>query len=112
VSFAAVGAASDQRFSSRGWSPGEWAAARDRLASRGLIDADGQATAYGRDIRNSVELHTDELAIGPWEALGTGNGERLAELSTPLLIAVLQSGVFPAENTLGIGKIPAPSSAA
>jgi hypothetical protein len=110
VSFAAVGAASEQTFASRGWSPGEWSAARDRLASRGWIDADGQATQQGRDVRNFVESRTDELALGPWLAVGTEAGERLAELSTPLLIAILQSGLLPAENTLGIGKIPAPTS--
>jgi hypothetical protein len=110
VSFAAVGAASEQTFASRGWSPAEWAAARDRLASRGWIDADGQATQKGRDVRNTVELRTDELALGPWQAVGTAGGERLAELSTPLLIAILQSGLLPAENTLGIGKIPVPTS--
>jgi hypothetical protein len=109
VSFAAVGAASEPTFASRGWSPEEWDAARDRLTSRGLLDADGQATQPGRDVRNTVELRTDELALGPWAAVGTGGGERLAELTTPLLIAILQSGLLPGENTLGIGKIPAPS---
>jgi hypothetical protein len=111
VSFAAVGAASEQTFTSRGWSPEEWGAARDRLASRGLIDADGQATQQGRDVRHIVELRTDELALGPWAAVGTEGGERLAELTTPLLIAILQSGLLPGENTLGIGTIAAPVSA-
>jgi helix-turn-helix protein len=108
VSFAAVGAASEQTFTSRGWTPAEWGAARERLASRGLIDADGQATEQGRDVRNTVELRTDQLALGPWAAVGTEDGERLAELTTPLLIAILQSGLLPGENTLGIGKVPAP----
>lgn len=38
VSFAAIGAASVQRFESRGWSREEWAAARERLVVRGVID--------------------------------------------------------------------------
>jgi hypothetical protein len=58
--------------------------ARGRLASCGLIDADGQATQEGREVRSTVELRTDELALGPWSAVGTEGGERLAELTTPL----------------------------
>jgi len=34
VSFAAIGAAPEEVFGSRGWSAAEWAAARDRLAFR------------------------------------------------------------------------------
>jgi hypothetical protein len=108
VSFAAVGAASAATFASRGWSGAEWSAATERLASRGWLAADGTATGRGRDGRNQVELLTDQLALGPWSALGGERCERLAELTTPLLFAVLQSGRLPAENTLGIGRIPAP----
>ena len=35
-------------FGGRGWTEEEWAAARDRLAARGLVDADGLATDAGR----------------------------------------------------------------
>src|SRR5215467_3427549 len=44
VSFAAIGAAPQEVFASRGWTQAEWSAARDRLASRGWIDAAGTAT--------------------------------------------------------------------
>ena len=72
VSFAAIGAASVERFESRGWSPEEWAAARERLVGRGLLTEDGTATDAGRDLRREVEQHTDELAAAPWRALGPG----------------------------------------
>jgi hypothetical protein len=93
VSFAAVGAAPEEVFASRGWSACDWSAARDRLTARGWIDSTGQATQRGRDARDEVEWHTD----------------RLAELTTPLLVAAFESGLLPSESTLGIAHVPAPS---
>ncbi|MFI0454522.1 hypothetical protein [Actinomadura sp. 6N118] len=109
VSFAAIGAAPVETFTSRGWTGEEWQAAQDRLASRGLVDAGGQATDKGRELRDSVERRTDDLAIAPWEALGKEKADRLAELTLPILIANLETGLLPASNTLGIGKVQAPA---
>lgn len=105
VSFAAVGAAPEAVFESRGWSAAEWSAARARLAARGLVDATGAATGAGRALRAEVELRTDELAAAPWTALGPEATSRLAELLGDPWLAVLASGLLPAENTLGIGRI-------
>ncbi|MFJ8944595.1 hypothetical protein ACIRG4_15295 [Streptomyces sp. NPDC102395] len=105
VSFAAIGAAPAGVFASRGWSAHEWAAARERLAARGLLDADGGATDEGRALRAEVERRTDELAAAPWRALGTDDTARLAGLLGPLWLEVLGSGMLPRETTLGIGKI-------
>ncbi|MEV4160849.1 SCO6745 family protein [Nonomuraea dietziae] len=109
VSFAAIGAAPVANFAGRGWSEQEWAAARDRLASRGLLDDEGQATEEGRRLRDQVERMTDELAAGPWRALGAERAERLAQLSLPLLGAAFESGLLPMTSTLGIGKVQAPA---
>jgi hypothetical protein len=105
VSFAAIGAAPVERFESRGWSSQEWAAARDRLAGRGLVDADGGATQAGRALRDRVERHTDRLAAGPWQLLGPDGVDRLAGLLGDFWVAVLASGLLPKETTLGIGKV-------
>ena len=105
VSFAAIGAASVERFESRGWTPGEWAAAHDRLAAGGLVEADGTATEAGRDLRRRVEQDTDRLALGPWQALGAEATERLAGLLGDYWVAVIGSGLLPSESTLGIGKV-------
>jgi hypothetical protein len=49
VSFAAIGAAPADVFASRGWSPAEWSAARDRLAARGgSMRRAGQPNAAGK----------------------------------------------------------------
>ena len=109
VSFAAIGAAPPEVFASRGWTAQEWAAARDRLASRGWIDAEGQATDLGRSGRDELEWRTDRLADGPWLALGPDRAGRLAELAGPLFAAALGSGLLPGQTTLGIATVPYPS---
>jgi hypothetical protein len=109
VSFAAIGAAPEEVFASRGWSAAEWSAARDRLAARGWVDAAGKATDRGRDGRDEIEWRTDRLADTPWQALGPDRSARLAELTTPLLGAAFESGLLPAQSTLGIATVPAPS---
>ncbi|MFI7142262.1 hypothetical protein ACIBQ5_32510 [Streptomyces massasporeus] len=105
VSFAAIGAASVERFESRGWSRQEWTAARGRLTARGLVGVDGAATEAGRTLRRSVEQRTDQLAAGPWQSLGPAGTGRLAELLGDFWVAVLASGLLPSETTLGIGKV-------
>ncbi len=105
VSFAAIGAASVERFESRGWTAGEWAGARARLTARGLVDADGTATEAGRELRRTVEEHTDRLAAAPWRVLTGDEIDHLAELLGEFWVAVLSSGLLPSETTLGIGKV-------
>ncbi|MFF4050544.1 hypothetical protein ACFYZ5_28285 [Streptomyces chartreusis] len=105
VSFAAIGAASVERFESRGWRAEEWESARDRLTARGLVDADGAATDAGRELRGTVEGHTDQLAAAPWQALTAAEIDRLVELLGEFWVAVLSSGLLPSETTLGIGKV-------
>jgi hypothetical protein len=108
VSFAAIGAAPAEVFASRGWSAAEWSAARDRLAARGWVDAEGVATERGRKGRDEIEWRTDRLADAPWRALGADHAQRLAELTGPLLGAAFESGLLPLQSTLGIAAVPAP----
>lgn len=84
---------------------GEWAAVRERLLARGLLDADGTATDTGRALRAEGERQTDEVAAAPWETLGAAGTARLADLLGPLWLKVLGSGMLPRETTLGIGKV-------
>jgi hypothetical protein len=103
VSFAAVGAAPAEVFASRGWSAGEWDAARQRLVERGWLHEDGTATEAGRAGRAEVERITDELAAPGYRALGPAVG-RLAQLVVPVTTAVVGSGMLPARSTLGLGR--------
>lgn len=109
VSFAAIGAAPPEVFASRGWTAAEWSAARDRLEARGWVDAEGKATERGQDGRDEIEWRTDRLADAPWQALGSGRAQRLAELTAPFLGAAFESGLLPGQSTLGIANVPTPA---
>ena len=54
---------------SRGWTDDELEAGCDRLRSRGLLDGD-ELTAVGRDLRESIESHTDAMHRRVVDALG------------------------------------------
>ena len=53
----------------RGWSEDDYAAATDRLSSRGLI-ADGAFTDAGRSLREEVEIRTDQQMAAVLAELG------------------------------------------
>jgi len=61
----------------RGWSEHEWVEARERLQRRGLVNEDGTATEAGGDLRKEIERRTDELAVGPFQALGEWRVDQL-----------------------------------
>jgi hypothetical protein len=103
VSFAAVGAAPVEVFASRGWNDQQWAGATGRLRERGLVGADGRATAEGQALRERVELLTDDLAAAPWRELGPDAG-RFAQLTAPITMRIATSGMLPAQSTLGIRR--------
>jgi hypothetical protein len=84
----------------RGWTDPEWAAAGERLISRGWLSEDGSATDVGRQGFALVERATDDAASGPWRALGPGPVDRLAER-----LAVLRgpvTAVLPTPNPIGL----------
>lgn len=89
----------------RGWSDEEWAAARARLAERGLLDGDGRLTSAGVELRRWVEDRTDALALAPWRALGEERAERLFSLLTGPAKAIVDGGGVPFPNPMGL---PAP----
>jgi DNA-binding MarR family transcriptional regulator len=88
----------------RGWTEQEWTAAADRLVERGLLQPRaGTPTPEGHALRSEVEARTDALAEGPWAAVGADRAERLVELVTPLVSAVVTGdGTFMAPNPMGL----------
>jgi helix-turn-helix protein len=77
---------------SRAWSDDEWAAAVERLRSRGWVNGDGSFTQIGREHRDAIERSTDELAMAPWEALGEERCQHLRELVRPWSKTIVASG--------------------
>lgn len=67
----------------RGWPEEAWGAAIGRVRERGLVDADGELTAAGAELRASIEAQTDAAAAAPYQQLGPKRTERLRELARP-----------------------------
>jgi hypothetical protein len=95
----------DQR-SFRGWDDDDWAAAQDRLRSRGWLDGRGRITSAGRRARADVESETDRLSAAPWLRLGAAACDRLGELLTPLAARIVTGGGVPYPNGMGSPAVP------
>lgn len=80
---------------SRLWDDDAWEAAERRLAGAGWLDGQGGLTEAGRERRDGLEQRTDELAAGPWRALGAADALRLFDLLRPLLVALNDAEAFP-----------------
>ncbi|MEU6148321.1 hypothetical protein ABZ848_49365 [Streptomyces sp. NPDC047081] len=79
----------------RGWTEKEWSQGRERLADRGLVDAEGRLTRRGAAVRDEVEAETGRLDRQPYEALGQAGVERLARYVHRLVGIAADNGVFP-----------------
>jgi hypothetical protein len=79
----------------RGWTEAEWAAGRERLADRGLVDPEGRLTPRGTAVRDEVEEETSRLDRQPYDALGPAEVERLARYVHRLVGTAADAGVFP-----------------
>ncbi|MFR9757304.1 SCO6745 family protein [Streptomyces sp. TR06-5] len=84
----------------RGWEQSDWAAAQDRLRSRGLLDNDGELTDDGLALRKRLEDETDRLDRRPYAHLGAEGVARLTELAGGFTAVALGNGAFP-EDLLG-----------
>jgi hypothetical protein len=87
----------------RGWSGEQWNRAVDRLRARGILGADGHLTEAGRALRHRIEEDTDRLAAAPVKELGD-DLERLLELAVPLSRVLIDAGVVPVPNPMGVSR--------
>ncbi|KIZ16923.1 hypothetical protein SNA_18330 [Streptomyces natalensis ATCC 27448] len=86
----------------RGWTEEEWAAAADRLRSRGLLDRRGDATDRGRQERNRIEEETDRLAAQLLRPLSRPQTDRLLEGLEDVVRRILAADVLPFPNPIGL----------
>ncbi|MFC4851917.1 SCO6745 family protein [Actinophytocola glycyrrhizae] len=85
----------------RGWTREQWAAARESLAERELLDADG-LTMTGADVLESVEELTDAAA---WQdGLAGVPVDDVVEVLAPAAFAVWDSGLLPEGNPIGVPR--------
>lgn len=76
----------------RGITDESWAAARARLAARGLLTGTGGLTDAGRSLRDRTEAVTDTAAAAPYARLGRDGTRRLWQLTGDLSQALLDAG--------------------
>lgn len=86
----------------RGWSEEDWAAAADRLRTRGWLDGDGHLTPEGRAGRRQVEDETDRLASAPVEHMEDADLDRLFRLLEPVARELLEADAIPYPNAVGV----------
>ncbi len=67
----------------------DWLGAEERLRERGWLDSDLAFTDLGRKRRDWIETRTDELAAGPYDAIGVDGCARLRELCRPISRAMM-----------------------
>lgn len=89
----------------RGWSDDDWSDATDRLASRGLLAADGSATDAGRSEVADIESVTDRLATPPVDDLGPSGVEEVLAVLEPIARRIRAAMTMPDPNPIGV---PAP----
>ncbi|MFG1644630.1 hypothetical protein ACGFMK_30465 [Amycolatopsis sp. NPDC049252] len=80
----------------RGWSDAQWAAARDGLRERGLLDEAGELTEAGTTLRADAEALTERLDAAPYDHLGPAATARLTELAAGFTAALRSAGAYPA----------------
>jgi hypothetical protein len=86
----------------RGFTEDEWAAGVADARQRGWLDGDGRLTAAGQAEHDEVERLTDELADGPWRALGADATEQAYAALLPLAGAVHRAGIIPTPSPVGM----------
>jgi len=89
----------------RGWSEDDWDEATSRLASGGLLHADGRATDAGRTVHAAVEEQTDRLAASPYADLSHAAISELHGALSACAREVAASGMLPFPNPMGLPRI-------
>ncbi len=97
ITHIATGTGFDPEFGRRlrGWSQEQWDSAVDALGSRGVLDAQGQLTAAGNELRTQIEDLTDRLAFAPWQTVPDDDVQELVSLGEIIRDCVRAAGVFP-----------------
>ena len=104
VAAAAGAVPRDVQASRRGWTEQDWAAARQRLVDRGLLDVHGEPTAGGTAARDAVEAQTDVLSVGPYKVLDSDGAGRLEVLMEPVTRQLLAGESMPYPNPVGVPR--------
>jgi hypothetical protein len=89
---------------SRDYDDDEWRTCCQRLAARGLLDADGTLTDAGRHLKRDIETSTDKLALTALAGLDDSEVEMLFATLTPLARTVIAGGDLPESTPMGMRR--------
>ncbi|WP_033292759.1 SCO6745 family protein [Amycolatopsis jejuensis] len=78
----------------RMWTDDEWAAATNRLATRGWLTPDGVLTDLGAQAREDIETETDERCAPLWAPIGEAGTRRVTSLIKPIGEAFAAAGTY------------------
>lgn len=84
----------------RGFSADEWQATTDQLHARGLMDT-GALTSTGRELAQSIESLTDELAEQPI-VTSSIDARLLIDQLAPIAHDIVESSILPFPNPMGL----------
>ena len=82
----------------------EWALCERQLAGRGLLDDEGTLTAAGQELKDHIELKTDELSLSVLDALRDDEVEMLFQALTPITRVVVEAGDVPAMTPMALRR--------
>jgi hypothetical protein len=88
----------------RGWTEEEWADAGERLRARGLLDAAGEKTPSGHQLRTQIELGTDRSAAAALRPLDDAELQVLLGILRPVADSLVAAGAVPYPNAMGVAR--------
>ncbi|WP_433993765.1 helix-turn-helix domain-containing protein, partial [Mycolicibacterium porcinum] len=89
---------------SRDYDDEQWTGYVEQLRSRGWLDARGELTDAGRDIKQAIEDRTDVLALGALGELTDDEITTLFRVLTPITRLVVAAGDVPAATPMGLNR--------
>lgn len=89
---------------SRDYDDEQWERYAENLRARGWLDGEGDLTAAGRDIKQTIEDRTDALALGALDALTDDEVNTLFAALTPITRQVVAAGDVPAVTPMGLNR--------
>ncbi len=88
----------------RDYDEATWRHHEQRLAERGLLNADGSPTAAGRELKDRIASQTDALSLSALDALSDDEVEALFQALTPIARAVIAGGDLPVATPMNLRR--------
>ncbi|OBK28609.1 hypothetical protein A5634_20095 [Mycobacterium asiaticum] len=86
----------------RHYDDAEWAACRQSLTDRGLLDGSGSLTPSGHELKTHIETSTDALSLRAFDALDDDELQALFSALTPVARRVIAGGDLPAASPMSV----------